>query len=296
MYVAETTWSREGARLDASLYVRSGARIHVMHTARVVVDARFLAPARVGSTVRNFFLILEGWIVVEGERMNAPCAFAVPTSEFENREPGARAFQLGGDPRRSIELCVGADDLHFPLGLAHRTQDIPQPIRLCAERLSSAASLPRDERIARCEALVDQLIASGICSLSRDDEAPALPVQRMLDSLSVLYREQNSAGYVELLASLANVSVRQATRDMASLARRFLLPYPTLREMFRVVRLRRATLLLSLPELSVDGVAREVGYGSRDGMARAFRDAHRARIQPAQPAARGAPQFLRAQN
>jgi AraC-like DNA-binding protein len=273
MYVARTRWERSDAKVVGALVLFEGARVQVMRTDGLVVDARFLAPVGGESSTAHVFVVLEGWIDVDGhERVEAPAVVVLDRTEFESRVEGARAFRLGGSPRCSIEVSLDRAHLVAPAGAAHGAFRASKELALASRHFArSVDGVDVSGALGRFVAALD---AAGLCRIPLVSiESDRRSLQRLLDALSPLYGVQRSGAYGDLVAELAGVSPRQISRDMRELARLARFPGSTLREMFRVLRLRRAALLLSCQSLTIEEVAREVGYGSADAMGRAFRDA-----------------------
>lgn len=279
MYVAAGRWQGNGASIDTVLHLVNDARVHTVETHGLRFDARFLAPVEPTPGTVSVFLLVEGRVQI-GARSetttttSTPCFFAVGPDEFERRLPSARWFRFDGEPRRSIEICLDVARVRVPMGLTHGAQPLPPSVHAAALALFDP-SLARETRVARCRALIVELDAHAICTLPNDvdDGEHDATLERVVTSFVSLFREQDTGALGKRLASLAQVSVRQATRDVSALYRRFRLPGASPRELFRVMRLRRAAILLSAPGTSLDEVAREVGYSGLDAMTRALRDA-----------------------
>lgn len=269
MISARTRWAGPGASVDGVVFVGDGVRGQAVQTTGLVFDARFAAPVEGRFATGHLFVLLDGWLTIgDAAPIAGPVWFCASRGEFEARSPGALAFRLGGEPRRSLELTVDPDRLAVPVGLAHGAHPVSPALVAAARQLLDAEA---GDRVARCREVVAVMVAEG-----RLAPAPLSAIdpggQRLLDALSRLYESHDTSAYAELVSSLTGRSIRQLSRDMAALARTSLLPGTTLRELFRVLRLRRAALLLSAPQLSIDAVAHAVGYGSTDALSRAFRD------------------------
>jgi AraC-like DNA-binding protein len=273
MYVASSRWRGATASLETTLHLVDDARVHTVETRGLRFDARFLAPVEPLPGTVSLFVLVEGRAQIGPAWIDTPCWWTARADEFDKRAPSALAFRLEGEPRRSIEVCLDIERLHVPVGLAHGAHALPRGVRDAARALYGEAS--PTERAARCAAFIAALAEHRICTLraGTNDGERGATIERIVGSLVTLFHEQNTGAYGKLLASLAGVSVRQATRDVSTLARRFRLPGASVREMFRVLRLRRATMLLGARDESLEDVARAVGYSGLDAMARALRDA-----------------------
>jgi transcriptional regulator GlxA family with amidase domain len=160
-----------------------------------------------------------------------------------------------------------------PCGLSHGVRPLPEALLGPSQRFVEATQ--RSAEVSEAfAALLETLASERLCALPvMPLDAGTRSLQRVLDALSSLYGGQRTGAHGDLVAELARVSLRQLSRDMRDFTQSAPIPGATMRELFRVMRLRRAALLLSAAELSVEDVAREVGYGSSDAMGRAFRDA-----------------------
>ena len=280
MYVAESRWSRGESSLEAGLYLVPGARLQTIVSRGLAMDTRFLAAAETPADTVNLFLLHEGSVGIGLDEAatvagHAPCWWVASRDEFELRRGPAASFSLRGEPRRSVEICLAVDRLHVPPGLRHGLRASSSALTASVAALFDRASSHRAQRVDRCRDLFRALSAEGICTLPTelDEGAHERSIQRILDSFDPLYQRHQTSAYAQLLAGLAGMSLRQTTRDVAAMTQLFRLPGNNLRELLRVLRLRRATMLLSAPGLSLEDVASEIGYGSLTALGRAFRDA-----------------------
>jgi transcriptional regulator GlxA family with amidase domain len=156
-----------------------------------------------------------------------------------------------------------------------RHQELPEGLGAAAEVMGNH-TLPHEVRRQAAVAFCVRLCEAGVVThdlAARAREPLGESVQRVFTALASLYSTHDTGAQLEVLAALAKISARQATRDMMQFLTTFPLPGKTFREVLKVLRLRRATLLLSCDEVTVKSVAKDVGYGSVDAMARGFRDA-----------------------
>lgn len=287
MFVTRSAWQRGTSSIEGGLFLVPGGRVLTMKTHGLTMDSRFMAPVAAPLPCTHLLLVLDGWIALEGhgDRIPAPTAVCLEPGEYEARQAGAAGLRIGGAPRASIEVTLPPAAILVPRGLARGAFPLPPAVTSAARALIDAHAAPTPQRLAACQGLLDVLVKEGLVQeglvqegLARVEHdrgsAQSASSQRLLDALEVLYRTHETHAYAQLIANLAGLSVRQLSRDMQALRRSALLPGTTLRELFRVLRLRRAALLLSASELTPSEVAREVGYGSLDAMGRAMRDAH----------------------
>jgi AraC-like DNA-binding protein len=282
MFVTRSAWQRGTSSIEGGLFLVPGGRVLTMKTLGLTMDSRFMAPVAAPLPCTHLLLVLDGWIALEGrgDRIPAPTAVCLEPGEYEARQAGAAGLRIGGAPRASIEVTLPPAAILVPRGLARGAFPLPPAVTSAARALIDAHAAPTPERLAACQGLLDVLsqqglVQQGLARVEHDrGSAQSGSSQRLLDALEVLYRTHETRAYSQLIANLAGLSVRQLSRDMQALRRSALLPGTTLRELFRVLRLRRAALLLSAADLSPSDVAREVGYGSLDAMGRAMRDAH----------------------
>ena len=194
-------------------------------------------------------------------------------SEFEQVTPASPTFATGGAPFMALQLCVPHAYLDAPRGMARGPRELPTAVWAALDALGASTANPAiDDAFG---ALVRELVEAGVlASPALDDLTLVEPphLARVWSVIARLYGEQDTSAYVAVLAAAAKLSVRQTERDLAELTRRFGLS-GGFRATLKLLRLRRATMLLSAEDATVAGVARFVGYGSPDAMGRAFRDA-----------------------
>ena len=277
MLIADGSWSRGDASLDSCVFFARGLRLHLMTTHALTFDSRFLCPFQPnGRDSVILIALIEGHAAFR-ESLGAKrtefthTVFRLRDDEYDRRHAQAPILRLGGARRRSIEIAMPAD----AIVMKARTAPTPDAFDALAETMANRA-LSNEVRTQACVDLFAALHAEGFTSQPLADQAQeALPesVARVCQAMMSLYSRLDTGAYLELLANLAGISPRQATRDMVAFLATFPAPGRTFRELVKVLRIRRAAMLLSAPDVTVTSVARDVGYGGLDAMARAFRDA-----------------------
>gem|GEM_PF-2482072 len=277
MLIADGSWSRGDASLHSCVFFARGFRLHLMTTHELTFDSRFLCPFQAnGNESLILIALLEGRALFR-ETPNAQgteftrTIFRFREDEYDRRHSNAPTLRLGGPRRRSIEIAIpGAAVL-----MTARTAEVPEEVSAFVEIMANR-ELHDEVRTQACVDLCGSLHQHGITSqplAGRAREAFPESVERVCQALISLYSRLDTGAYLDLLASLAGISPRQATRDMVTFLATFPVPGRTFRELMKVLRIRRAAMLLSARDVTVTSVARDVGYGGLDAMARAFRDA-----------------------
>lgn len=280
MLVATSAWRREGVRLDATLVLARAMRAQLVQRAGVLYDSRLRIGASEPRGVVTLYLVLEGTVEpAAGAPVAAPCAWILRESEFELAPSPSAApsdagfFRSWGEPCVVLEICAPADRVRLEPGLALGPRPLSPATWAAVGALAVASDAVAIEHAF--ERVVGALEGDGVLTAGCASEL-AIPepahLARVWHVLAQVYAAQDTAAYVRALADASKLSMRQTERDLGELARRFGM-LGGFRAMLRVMRLRRAILLLSVQGPSVAEVAHLVGYGSSDAMSRAFRDA-----------------------
>jgi AraC-like DNA-binding protein len=272
MLIGTSEWRSGRSEVDTRIVLDRRCRAHVVRRRGLLFDSRYSVGASEHSAKATLYFVLSGSFEPAGRpRQRTPAIWALAEDEFERVTPAARTFRSWGDAIVA-DLCLDATDVKVPIGLDHGPIELDGETRDAIERLVTSADRIEQQRSYRrlLETLVRRdLVSPEVALESEPDEAPHL--ERLWEALSGLYGRQDTGITVDLLSVLAKLSPRQIYRDTSELLTRFKLP-SSFRRTVRLLRLRRAALLLSAPDLQVSDVARIVGYGSADAMARAFRD------------------------
>jgi AraC-like DNA-binding protein len=276
MLIADGSWNRGDALLDSCVFFARGVRIHLMTTRGLTFDSRFLCPFQTGGDSLTLIALLEGRAAFRESLTDTPqertrTVFRLQDNEYDRRHAGAPVLRLSGNPRRSLEIAVPRDVALVQTRLSTVPDALDPLVHVMANR-----ALSHEERSAACIEFCGVLVREGFATgtlVTRAREALPPSMERVCQALISLYSRLDTGAYLELLAGLAGISPRQATRDMVTFLSTFPVPGRTFRELVKVLRIRRAALLLSASDVTVTSVARDVGYGGLDAMARAFRDA-----------------------
>ena len=268
MLTAHSRRTFAGSTLETTIYLERRLRAHVIVRDRLLFDTRFSPPAKRGpDTFVHLYASLAGTFETEGAAREGPQLWALAETEFDRMVPRARTFRSFGRPSRVVEIRFHARDVKVPVGLVHGAVSLPADAWAAyAAFIAGTGTLVE---------LIDQLHASGVVG----DLAPTIATEepehfaRLWATLRPLYAQVATSASLKQISTLAGLSLRQLGRDLGDLTRTFGLFGAGFRDAMRVLRLRAAVLLLSAPHSSPTEVAREVGYGSLDAMARAFRDA-----------------------
>ncbi len=271
MLSARSTRQFAGSRLDTTIFLERRFRAHVVTRDRLLFDSAFAPAARKAQPFVHLYASLRGTLEVAGAMpVTGPQAYVLAESEFERVTAGTRTFRSFGGPGVIVELRLPPADLELPVGLQHGAVALPDSVWLAYQQLEAN---PTEVCLHR---LIDALADANL--VTRALAASVVPTepdhfQRLWSVIRPLYEDLATSTSLKQIATLAKLSLRQLGRDLGDITRTFGLFGGGFRDATRVLRLRAAVLLLSAPGGTPSEVARAVGYGSLDAMARAFRDA-----------------------
>jgi len=270
---AASTRSFAGSELRTAVFLERRFRAHVMRRDRLVYDTRFSPPAK-GKTAgfAHVFAQLGGQLVVGGTPVPTPAVLVLDEREFDRVARGVTTFRSAGERVLIVEIRVPVREVRVPIGIDHGPIAAPLDAYRAIERALDVA-VAVEQLGHHVRALLVQLARDGVLAtdLSGPDEEP-LRYQRLWETLRPLYEDYATSTSLKQLSVLTKLSLRQLGRDLGDLTRDFQMFGGGFRETMRVLRLRAAVLLLSAPAATTTEVARAVGYGSLDAMARAFKD------------------------
>lgn len=258
------------ASLRSAFAISPRVGVAAIERSGVVYDTRFVpgdeGPARPFTVL---YVVVRGTLAIDGGSTHVgPAVFAVTEAELEGCE-GRRTmtFRSSGDPYGAVEIHVRDEDLTWPpeepLGAdffaacAAFVEHASESDDALFEHADRVLGVLHDEGVLAGEARLERSIASAAISRLWSTVRPAV------ESLSTLAS----------LKELGGASPRQTQRDIETVASTHPIVRGGWRSIVRRFRLKLAVLLLSAADANVGTVAREVGYGSADAMARAFRDA-----------------------
>ena len=244
----------------------------------LTLDTRFVPPIE-GDPKANacVYLLLRGTFRTFGDAPvvhEGPCAFVVTEEQLDGGR-GVRAMPLraSGTPYRAIELHLAQADVRAT----------PSPIPLdtatweAAERVGDlTAHADDDALVAPMTTLLERLAAAGVISTDAVKVAlkPTSPTfARLWSALRPMVERLYLAPTIQEVSDATGVSGRQIDRHVRDFVTAFGLVGAGWRPATRHLRLKLSVILLSADGASVGDVAKIVGYGSTDAMARAFRDA-----------------------
>jgi AraC-like DNA-binding protein len=254
----------------------------VVERSGLSLDTRFIPADRDPPRARScVYFLLEGAWTLHGtrdERIEAPCAFVVSEEQLE----GARGrrpytFAANGAPFRAIEIHVDASDVR--VSRSARPATLPLDARAFEAARDVLASIRRDDdaslersfatlvaQLARCDAIDGALVKVAGRATSR-------PVSRIWSAVRPMVERMYLSPTLQELETPSGLSTRQIDRYIGNFLERFGLVGTRWRSSMLHLRIKLAVLLLSADGASIADVARVVGYGSTDAMARSFRDA-----------------------
>jgi AraC-like DNA-binding protein len=253
----------------------------VVDRSGLVLDTRFIPAARDAAPARLcVYVLLSGSWTIHGkreERLVAPCAFVVSEEQLE----GARGrrpytFAAGGAPFRAIEIHVSASAVRLARGGRPVLLDLSARAFDAANALLSSTSESDSALERNFATLLRELVRAGV--IGADVAAGALrpssrPVARIWSGVRPMVERLYLRPTLQEVQASSGFSTRQIDRHVGAFVERFGLVGTRWRSSLLHLRLKLAVLLLSADDVSIAEIARIVGYGSSDAMARSFRDA-----------------------
>lgn len=267
MLDATSTRTFAGATLKTTIFLERRLRAHVIERDRLTFDSSLAPPAKKDRTeFVHLYATLEGAFATDGATREGPQLWALAETEFDRVQRGSQTFRSWGAPCRVVEIRFHARDVRAKVGLSRGRIDLPSATWDAYLAFASGGPLsPLVGALAKAGVIAD--LAGTIVENEPEHFA------RLWQTLRPLYAQTATSASLKQISVLAQLSLRQLGRDLGDLTRTFGLFGAGFRDAMRVLRLRAAVLLLSAPHATPTEVAREVGYGSLDAMARAFRDA-----------------------
>lgn len=272
MLIGSGRWSAGDITAGTVVAIDRSAWVLALHRRGLLFDSRFMPLLPEPRDVATVYLVAAGWVRPHGGALHdGPGLWVLREDELERVGPGSRTFQTGGDPVLVVAIVLPRARVRVEVGLVHGPRPVPTALLECARVLVPESALAEKKAAAR--ELFMQLAAMGVV----DDALPGelasherSPLVRVWNAIAGLYEHQDTSLYLDLIASLAQISPRQVRREIREISSR--MGMNGFRDTVRNARLRRAVLLLSARTISIGEIARIVGYGSIDAMGRAFRD------------------------
>jgi AraC-like DNA-binding protein len=245
----------------------------------LVFDTRFVPPsAQAPSANPCLYLLLDGtWRMSTGTSFAAKQALVVSGALLDGAN-GEREFtyRAEGEPFCMMELHVS------PAATPLRPSHTPLPISLDEgtwEVATAVAGCSRDDDdrlLAGVLALLAALARLSLVSpgLAEDVSRPVpARFQLLWKAIGPIVERLDLRPTVKELRAVTGNTPREVDRTVRAFVSSFGFLGGSWREGSRYWRLKLAIIFLSADGASIADVARVVGYGSTDAMARAFRDA-----------------------
>lgn len=270
-------------RFAGALAFSKRAWLGVVVRSGLSLETRFVpaapSPRRRGACL---YLLRRGQFTVDGAPdlgFEGPASFALSEHHLEGAS-GTRSltFSAGGSPWQGIEVHLAEEDivtavvrppLERPVAI-----EVGDAVWATATRLLTHVEHGDDREIeAASSALLNALAETRIVSrdVSRASSEP-LPFEKLWRAIGPLARRFALSPTVDELCKLADASPRQLNRYLDAFFEEFTVFGGGWRTVTRLLRLKLAILFLSAEDMTLAEVARTVGYGSVDAMARALRD------------------------
>ena len=241
----------------------------------LVLDTRFIPATQEAERDRVcLYLLVRGSFEIHGpaaHRFDAPCAFVLSETQIDGAR-GVRplTYRAGGRPFAAIEIHLRPTDLTSGAGAT------PTALALDARSWEHARAIVSAQDVAQVPMLLGRLAELGIVTMDAAGAARETSPRAFValwDALRPMIERLYLTPTLQEIGEATGVSLRQVDRYVQDFVTAFALVGDGWRPTTRFLRLKLAILLSSAEHASVGEVARIVGYGSPDAMARAFRDA-----------------------
>jgi len=283
MLVARGETSVGSGSLRWAILLGPQFRMSIVQRRGLVFDTRFV-PASTQAANANpcLYLLVDGtWRTSTGLSFSSPQALVVSGTHLDGAD-GMRplTYRAAGDPFCMMEL-------HFSSNVTSlRPEMAPTPIsldRAAWEVATSVAECSRgddDRLLSQTASLLATLARLSLVSpeLAESVLRP-MPArfQLLWKAIGPIVERLDLRPTVKELSAVTGGTPREVDRNVRAFVSSFGFLGGSWREGSRYWRLKLAIVFLSAEGASIADVARAVGYGSTDAMARAFRDA---RIPP----------------
>jgi AraC-like DNA-binding protein len=279
MLVARGRRSLGSARLAWALVFAPRVWSVVIERAGLVLDTRFVPAAHDPPRPRScVYLLLRGSWAIHGERdLVGPCAFVMTEAQLEGADRRRSfTFAARGEPFQAIEIHVSDADLRARSASRPVVLDLDASVLDRAREVIEASSVDDAALERRFGALVGELARTRIVDERVAELAlrpPAPPLSLLWAAIRPMVERMYLNPTLQELEASSGVSTRQLDRYVERFVDTFGLVGTRWRSSMLHLRLKLAVLMLSAEGVTVAEVARAVGYGSTDAMARSFRDA-----------------------
>lgn len=270
------------ARLASSLVFARGVWMNVVVRSGLTLDTR-LVPATKGAPRPGacLYLMHRGAFVLDGDhgpRFEGPAAFLLSEQQLEGAL-GVRSetFRAYGAPFAAIEMHLAEADVLSQRAEPPSNLEVDDAsLAAVARVIGLAQEASGDTR--ELEAAIGELLralADARVIAARVAESAHSPVrlERLWRAARPLAERFALTATMNELGAVADVSPRQLDRYLQDFFGTFAMVGGGWRAATVHLRIKLAIMFLSAEGVSVTEVARAVGYGSSDAMARAFRDA-----------------------
>ena len=256
--------------------------MNVVERTGLTLDTRFV-PATRGEPRPGacLYLLHRGDFVLDGDpvrRFEGPAAFVLSEQHLEGAHGRRSAtFRAYGSPFAAIEMHLAEVDV-----LSHRAEPptglevddaswaaAARVIGLAHEASGDTRELEGAIFDLLCALAAARVIAAGVAESARSP----VRFERLWRAVSPLAERFALTATMDELGSFSGVSPRQLDRYLQDFFKTFMMVGGGWRAATVHLRIKLAIMFLSADGVSMTEVARAVGYGSSDAMARAFRDA-----------------------
>lgn len=262
------------------LHIGAAAELFVAAVKRTdsVYDTRvFGTPSPIFPEGIVVFLVLEGTLVWHptGAVVGAPAVTVIDLPVFEGFSDDGTTFRAEGALFRAIEIRIPRR-VAPPLALPRTIDDVALVDAAEAYHEGAHGDASEAQLTARARRLVVELHRVGLlptdltATIDKEDPPNLRP---LWTGIAAMLAESGLGATLGMFADQANLSERQANRDVGAIFERLGFTYGGWRDAANRWRLRAATILLSGSESTVEAVARAVGFSGSTALGLAFRRA-----------------------
>ncbi len=212
MLVSSSRWERGSASVATTLVLGQRNRTHIVRRRGLMFDTRFLVGAGAPRPCGTLHFLLEGELVLgSGARLQAPVAHALLEEEFDHRRSTAESFRLEGSPTVVIDILLPASSFLVPLGIGAGPCVCTDEVWAAARALAAADDVDASYRAFVLAVRRARWVTDAVVS----DANTAMPahIERLWRTMAAFYQRQDTAGFLDAVADLSGLSLRQIARD-----------------------------------------------------------------------------------
>lgn len=253
-------------------------RISVVERRGLTLDTRFVpASPQPADLDPCLYVLLRGsWRAHGGPTFEAPAAFVVSEEHLEGGA-GARSLTYRTDPREfaMIEVHLRAEDSTLRPAKEPVPLHFDEPFWTMVRHVGALAQHDDASLTSAFGTLLDTLVSESLLRPNVAERArrpAAAPLRLLWQALRPMAERLDLLPTVQQISDSIGTNPREVDRRVREFLAASHLVGRAWRPASLHLRLKMAVIFLSGKDANVADVARTVGYGSTDAMARAFRD------------------------